>query len=429
MSSRPNFDQESFQALLANAFSVQQSGMDPQSLAAFIEIQHALAAADGDVDSSLHLIAERARNVAHANGIGIALLQGNQLVHRAGSGSASENVGRHPAAVFSAPARNHARAEILRVENARDDSRIEAEICRQFDAQALLMMPIYRDRIMIGVMEVFFSEPHAFSQGEIRTYQLMSTLVADATAAPIQPPTATIDAPVTTVSHALWRMQSQNQPASDLGTDLEEEVVPGPVFGPLDPDPWYVPVFRAVSASTQNLAARWHSLQVTPTITRALQRMSRHKLQWNIAAIPLFFGLVIAAAIAHHYSTTPPVADSAPRNSGAASQPTLPARQLDTAPPVKVQTGTPNPAARNPKSAFRRVWVGQNEVDEVSEDVTIRHFQSRPSPRRARSLSKEVAFGKDVTVRYFNSPDGQLRPRPVAASDHPARDPFPASKQ
>ena len=40
--------------------------------------------------------------------------------------------------------------EILRVENAQTDTRIEADICRQFGASALLILPIYHDRVLAG---------------------------------------------------------------------------------------------------------------------------------------------------------------------------------------------------------------------------------------------------------------------------------------
>ena len=53
------------------------------------------------------------------SGIGIALLEGNQLVHRAGSGSALQNVGSQLTAVLSHAAHDHPRREILRVKMQR----------------------------------------------------------------------------------------------------------------------------------------------------------------------------------------------------------------------------------------------------------------------------------------------------------------------
>ena len=213
MSASRSLDPESLQSLLANAFSVQQSGVDKQSLCAFVEVQRLIASGNVDSDSALHLIAERTRDIANASGIGIALLERNQLVHRAGSGTASNNVGRQLTAVLSRPGSNDTHAEILRVEDAQADSRIEAEICRQFDARALLLIPIYRDRAMSGVLEVFFSEPHTFDEREVRTYHLMASLVGDATSPPAPlPQQKPAVVPSGTVAHALWRMSTESQP-------------------------------------------------------------------------------------------------------------------------------------------------------------------------------------------------------------------------
>jgi hypothetical protein len=408
MSSHPSFDRESFQSLLANAFSVQQSGMDRRSLSAFVEIQRAITSGHADLDRNLHLIAERALDVAHATGVGIALLQGHQLVHRAGSGTASENVGRHLAAVFSAPERNDPRPEILRVENAQNDSRIEAEICRQFDALALLMMPIYREHVMIGVMEILFAEAHTFQPREVRTYQLLTTLVADATQR-VQAPATAVVTPVSTVAHALWRMTSQVPPI-----EATEESVP--TFALQDPEPWFATVCSSVAASLHDFADRWNSLQVSATITHALQRISRHKLQWNVVAIPLFVALAIAAALVNPHSSRPSGAGSASRNLTPDTAPLTPppAQQLDASSLLKPVAAETTSLTSKPKSAFRRVRMGEDEVDEISEDVTIRHFRSGPVPRQTRSLTKQVNLGEDVTVRYF-TPDGKLRPRPVSA--------------
>ena len=180
MSSNPSFDRESFQELLANAFAVQESDIDRESLSAIVEVQRLIAEGELDADGTMHLIVDCARDVAHAGGIAVAVLQGNQLVYRAGSGVASSYVGRHAMASLVVSADTHASREILRVENAETDTRIEAAICRQFGGMALVMFLIYRDRAAVGLLQVIFTEPHAFQDREVRTYRLMAGLIEDA---------------------------------------------------------------------------------------------------------------------------------------------------------------------------------------------------------------------------------------------------------
>ncbi len=432
MNTHQSFDRESFQSLLANAFSVQQSGMAPESLAAIIEIQRVVTGDGVDAQYAMNLLAERARGVADASGIGIALLEGNQLVHRAGSGTALENVGSQLTAVLSNAAHDHPRREILRVENAGTDSRIEGEICRQFDVEALLMVPIYREHAMMGMLEVFFKEPHVFSEPEVRTYQLMATLAGDASALPV---IAAEKRPVSssTLAGALLRMKL---PIRQLAVTR-----PRAPEAPTQPRPEsaYAKIIAAVrkwdaraywaqlaSSTAENLRRIRLPKWQLPRMPR--QRLSWHKtaldklnrelrllqVQWpsqlqgklllNIAAVSVVLVLAIMAAIARHQSTVLPVADSssssrttAPAQAGSAVD-----QQIVASPSLKPRASTRD--AGVPTSAFKRVWAGKDEVDYIADDVTIRHFRPQPTPKKSGLGSKQVNIGKDVTVRYFNSP-------------------------
>jgi two-component system, NtrC family, sensor kinase len=153
MNSNTSLDRESFQMFLANAFEVHKSGLNPKSLSALVELQRFIRTDEFTVDRALHLITDHALTVSNASGIAIALLEANQLVYRARSGLAAMDVGRHVPAMLSVCGRK-ARVEILRVENAQTDLRIEAEICRQFGATSLLIPPIYQAKAVTGVLQV-----------------------------------------------------------------------------------------------------------------------------------------------------------------------------------------------------------------------------------------------------------------------------------
>src|SRR5207245_1989887 len=204
MSTHFTLDRESFQNLLARA-SLAQEYLDSQkatrpavdlpkpaigeqpkeaipvdyirSLSAIAAVQRSIATDDVDVDGAMALIADQGRNVANANGVAIGLLEGDNLVYRAGSGGAATYIGRHVKATLSV---SRASGEILRVENTQTDARIEAAICRQFGAKALLIVPICRGRTVLGAIEILFYDAHAFQDREVRTYQLMAGLVTEA---------------------------------------------------------------------------------------------------------------------------------------------------------------------------------------------------------------------------------------------------------
>src|ERR1700733_8256105 len=184
---RPNFDQETFQKLLASAFAVQESQINPQSLAAIVEVQRALASGKLELDGAMTRIVESARSVANAAGVAIALLQADRLTYRAGSGTSAACIGRQKTASFTVSTDGKNIREILRVENVHTDKRIEADICRQFDAEALLILPISHDRALAGVLDIRFNEAHRFLDPEVRTYRLMAAQIGAALAQAAQP--------------------------------------------------------------------------------------------------------------------------------------------------------------------------------------------------------------------------------------------------
>jgi hypothetical protein len=361
MSTHSSRDRESFEKFLANALAVQESGLDSQSLSALVELQHSITTGETDLDRAMHMVADRSRKVANASGIAVALLKADQLVYRAGSGSAAAYVGRRVTAVLSVSAHDDARDEILRVENAQADTRIEAAVCRVFGANALLIVPIYQERSVAGVLEVFFREAHTFQGQEVRTYRVMARLVEEAMFHDAHLDQKKAPAPqLTTVPHA-------TQPTGDTG------------------------VRQPVEAAT--------------TITQPVRRVAWDKVRWDAVAAVVCTVLVMVSWFAYdHRATSHGGAASLQRPNAAEQQ--LPAKLSSasnhTSEPQTAVGGTEGMKARG--SAFKQVRVGQNEVDYIAEDVTIRRFT--PTPRRRLQLEvgeKRVDFGEDVTVRYFAS--------------------------
>jgi putative methionine-R-sulfoxide reductase with GAF domain len=181
-----SFDRETLQQFLANAFAVQESQINAQCLSDIMEVQRAVRSGKLSLDGAMRHIAESARTVANATGVAIALIDAGHLRYRAGSGSSAVCIGWRVAASLTASATTRTNREILRVENAQADTRIEADICRQFGANSLLILPIYFQGAVAGVFDVRFSEPHVFQDPEVRTYRLMAEQIETALSLPAQ---------------------------------------------------------------------------------------------------------------------------------------------------------------------------------------------------------------------------------------------------
>jgi GAF domain len=412
MSTHSSLDRESFQELLASAFTVQESGMDAQSLSALLELEKSIATGETDVDRAMHLVAHRARNVANATGIAIALRRGDQLVYRAGSGCAASYVGRHMTAILSVSAHAEARGEILRVENAQADARIEAAICRQFEAQSLLILPIYNECAVAGVLEVLFSEPHAFQDREMRTYRLMAGLVGEAVSRDGQlDQKKALATKAATLPHAIEQIASQMQRLPG-----DDKSMPEPVRKHGIPQ-----VCAAATAVAGELPGVYQPAKAATVITKRVKRVPLHKLRWNVAVTGLVTALVIAACwVAYDGGPDSPAGTaSLPRSNAVQQQiPFVPAKSAPSNRTSKAQTAVGGAEeAKSPSSAFKRIRGGPNEIDYVAEDVTIRHFTTKPALPRVWDGYKEVHIGDDVTVRYFASKPAVVRQTRPASAD------------
>jgi hypothetical protein len=424
MSTHSSLDRESFQKLLASAFSVQESGMEARSLSVLLELEQSIAKGEPDVNRAMHLVADRARNVANATGIAIALRQGDQLVYRAGSGCAASYVGRHMTAILCVSAHNEAGSEILRVENAQADARIEAAICRQFEAQSLLILPIYDECAMAGVLEVLFSEPHAFQDREMRTYRLMAGLVGEAMSRDAQlDQRKALATQAATLPPAIEQIASQipRSPRDDKST----------------PEParrhGIRRVWGAAPAVGGELPGVCLPAKAATIITQRVKRVPLHKLRRNVAVTGVVTALVIAACwIAYDGHLASPAGAPSLRRSNAVQQqiPFVPAKPAPSNRASKAQTATGGAEeAKSPSSAFKRVRVGPNEIDYIAEDVTIRHFTTKPALPRVWGGYKEVHIGEDVTVRSFASKLSVVtQTRPASAAAQSLDRSFPVSK-
>lgn len=396
MSSRPTLDRESFQQLLANAFAVQQSRVDRQSLSAIVELQGLIAKGELDAAGVMHLTVDRARNVAHATGVAIGLLKGNRLVYQAGSGGASTYIGRHAMASLTVSADIQASREMLRVENAETDTRIEAAICRQFGAKSLLILLIFNDRKVAGLLEVFFSEPHTFQDHEVRAYRLMAGLIEEAISRAAQPQrekTVTPELPAN--PHAVEQISQKKKFPNGAG----------PVAVSVSKHPAYQHGAAALAGPREVAAPRRPALLARIPSQRA-PLVPWHK-RWDVALAVCATVVLLICWIAyggHGFGSR--LGASALPGSPAFEQPVpfQPAKAIPATSVSKIQP-SPVPSRRSgsAKTTFKRVRVGKNEVDYVRDDVTLRYFTNTSAPPRPVGERKAGYIRDDVTVRYFTS--------------------------
>ena len=441
MSSHSRLDPESFQNLLADAYVVQESGIDTRSLSAVLELQGLMAESELDVDRAMPLMAERARNVAQATGVAIAILQGDQLVYRAGSGSSAGYVGRRVTAILSVSRHTKSKAEILRVENAQRDGRIEAAICRQFGAESLLILPVYDNRNLVGVMEVIFSDAHSFQEQEVRTYRVMASLLGEVIGRAAQPEAQKAATEAPAFQPALASIAPQPGIRKMEPPRVVQQTAPAPQsgFSILGLTSESVSLTRDPLEPLRSVAAR---LTANPTLRRAyrsaiasissirlpevrlpeIRLPERHQLDRALSVVtkqavhvPYYKRWVAVTVLV--LATWVAFRDHRPA-------PAAPTSAVATAKAVAQQSSSPSASTAVPAKASaipalgvvpgasvaakpRWVRVGNDELDYVGQDVTVRYFGVKPAAQLAPAQSRTKKIGSDVTVRYFS---------PIAAS-------------
>jgi putative methionine-R-sulfoxide reductase with GAF domain len=389
MTAHSTLDPESFQGLLSNAFAVQESGMD--------------------VDRAMDLIAVRARNVANATGIAIGLLKGDQLVYRAGSGSGVTYVGQHVMATLCVAKHNVASGEILRVENAQTDRRIEAAICGQFGAHSLLILPIYHDGTMAGVLDVLFDKAHAFQHREMLTYRLMAALVGEAMSYAARPEQKRqLAADLSTMRQSIRLTRPQKEEALNDAASVPGAATNRAIYQ----------AFETFTARAGRLPALTHSAW---SVLKRAKCVPWYKGRWE-TAVGVTAMLVIACWIGFRdRRPASPLGFSGLQGSNAPRQqmPFAPAKRVLANSTTKPQTalGLEPGERKTSRSMPQRVPDRNIRVRYIADDVTVRYFTPNPPPQRVPDRNIRVRYiADDVTVRYF-TPNPSVAPPPSPAGN------------
>jgi hypothetical protein len=419
MNASSSFDRETLQQFLANAFAVQESKISSQSLSAIVNVQRSVASGKLDLNGALHHLVESARNVANANGAAIGLMEENHITYLAGSGCSAGFVGRRVTASLTGSSTGRTSREILRVENAQTDTRIEAAICRQFGANSLLILPIYHDHAVAGVLDILFNEAHVFDEPEVCTYRLMAEQIEAAMfpVVPLQPqnivsPPFFEPTPEPTPEPHVFEPQVFEHYAAPL--DEDEYVAPPQFWMGESSEPSFFERCAATLSAARALPVFKKSVGFAETFAhRAIERAKNTSWRGSWANLALAaVVLVFCIWIVKGNRKPLPTLESSAVPSAAAIDP-----QSSLSKPLPGESTAAVPSAptagtdpRHTTTALRRVRVSPREVDYVGEDVTMRIFTDPPRTSRTRPPQGRVThIGSDVTVRSFESSQPSAR--------------------
>src|SRR5205085_8899369 len=129
---------------------------------AIIATQNDIARSEVDLSAVLTLIAERAQALTRASGAAIGLIDGDDIDYRAASGTFSSEVGTRLQIAQSLTGWSVQSGDVLRCDDTEMDLRVNFEARARVGARSAIVVPLYRDGGVVGVLNVVSPQVQAF---------------------------------------------------------------------------------------------------------------------------------------------------------------------------------------------------------------------------------------------------------------------------
>ena len=147
--------------------------LEPAAPADYTSILGALAAVKREAESLgsdlaqvLQLLAQRAQTFTHATGAAVALTEGPNMICRASAGQDAPSLGVRFSIGSGFSGECVRTGRLLSCEDSETDPLVDRESCRALGIRSMIAVPILWRDAVIGLLEVFSPEPHAFGAND-----------------------------------------------------------------------------------------------------------------------------------------------------------------------------------------------------------------------------------------------------------------------
>jgi len=150
-------------------------------------VQYEFAQLAADLNAALRVIAEKARSLTRGSGAAIALAHKDSLMCRASVGTCAPALGTKldSNSRFSWECIRSRRA--LRCDDALNHLWIDAESVAGFGLRSILAAPVEYEREVIGLLEVYSAQAHAFDDGDLSVVERLARTVLLTLGQPTRP--------------------------------------------------------------------------------------------------------------------------------------------------------------------------------------------------------------------------------------------------
>ncbi|HEY7769280.1 PAS domain S-box protein [Longimicrobium sp.] len=151
-----------------------------EHLRELVAAQQEFATAGLNLEPLMVSIAARARTLTGADGGVVELLEGDEMVYRAASGTVAPHQGLRLPVEASLSGLSVRTGQVLRCDDSETDARVARAATRRVGVRSMLVVPLAAEGRRLGVLKVVSSRPHAFGEGESNTLSLLAGVMSAA---------------------------------------------------------------------------------------------------------------------------------------------------------------------------------------------------------------------------------------------------------
>ena len=145
-----------------------------------ISAQTYLAQAELELEGFMIIVVERMLLLTAATGSVVELVEGDEMVYRAASGTVRPFVGLRLKRHGSLSGLCVEQGQALHCQDTETDPRVDLPACRKVGVRSMIVTPLLNHGDVVGVLKILSNTPNAFSRNDFQTLQLMAGLIGAA---------------------------------------------------------------------------------------------------------------------------------------------------------------------------------------------------------------------------------------------------------
>ncbi|MBS0663614.1 MAG: PAS domain S-box protein [Verrucomicrobia bacterium] len=143
------------------------------SLEGIVDALQEIGKFEGPVEAVMTMMAERAQILTGAAGGVVELLEGEEMVYRAVSGSAAGKLGVRVPVSGSLSGLALQSGTALVCDDSETDPRVDLAACREVNVRAMIVAPLRDAANNVGVLKVMSDQPGAFAERDVKNLQIL----------------------------------------------------------------------------------------------------------------------------------------------------------------------------------------------------------------------------------------------------------------